>query len=807
MRTRFLFLDSSYEVVGREPVVVLWGIDEEGKRIVLLDRRFRPYFYALVRQGYEDKLEHIKREIKLISKAASPIISVEEARKKYFGRERSVLKITTVIPEYVREYREAVKKIDGVEDYLEADIRFAMRYIIDHHLYPFTWYEAEVAETNIAGFRVDKVYEVKGDIREEKSYETKLPELRIIAFDIEVYSERGSPNPARDPIIIIALMNDKGEIKTFLAEEEDGRYKDKKPIEEFISYIKNYDPDIIVGYNSNEFDWPYLVERAKMNNLRLDIGRRVGAEPTTSVHGHISIAGRLNVDLYNYAEEMHEIKVKTLEEVAEYLGVMKKSERILIDWWEIPKYWSDKAKRPKLIQYAVDDVKSTYGLAEKILPFAIQLSRTTGVPLDQVGAMSVGFRLEWYLIRAAYDLNELVPNRVQRREESYKGAIVLTPLRGVHENIAVLDFSSMYPNIMIKYNVGPDTIASADECKREDECYKAPEVGHRFRKEPPGFFKSVLTNLLTLRRKVREMMKNYPVDSPEYRLLDERQKALKILANAAYGYMGWTGARWYCRQCAEAVTAWGRNLILSAIEYARKLGLKVIYGDTDSLFVEYIPEKIKKLIDYVEKEMGFEIKIDKIYKRVFFTESKKRYAGLLEDGRIDIVGFEAVRGDWCELAKEVQSKVAEIILKTGETSKAINYVRDVVAKLSKGLIPLEKLIIWKTLSKKIEEYEAEAPHVTAAKRMIEQGYKVGPGDKIGYVVLKGAGKVSQRAYPYFMAKVDQIDVNYYIDHQVIPAALRILGYFGVTEKQLKAAATGQRSILDFFAMGRRGNKG
>jgi DNA polymerase I len=542
------------------------------------------------------------------------------------------------------------------------------------------------------------------------------------------------------------------------------------------------------------------MQRARHLGVRLDVTRRVGAEPATSVYGHVSVAGRLNVDLYDYAEEMHEIKVKTLEEVAEYLGVMRKDERVNIEWWEIPQYWDDPNKRRILIQYAIDDVRATYGIGEKILPFAIQLSNVTGVPLDQVGAMSVGFRLEWYLIREAFDMKELVPNRVERPEESYRGAIVLKPLKGIHENIAVLDFSSMYPNIMIKYNVGPDTIVDDPaECEKYGGCYIAPEVGHMFRKHPPGFFKNVLVNLLSLRRKIKEEMKKYPPDSPEYRLLDERQKAVKVLANASYGYMWWSGARWYCKRCAEAVTAWGRQLILTVVDYARKLGLKVVYGDTDSLFVQYDPEKVRKLIEFVEKELGFEIKIDKIYRRVFFTEAKKRYVGLLEDGRIDIVGFEAVRGDWCELAKEVQWKVAEIVLKTGDVEKAIEYVRNVIRDLKAGRIKLEKLIIWKTLSKRLEEYEHEAPHVVAAKRMIQAGYKVSPGDKIGYVIVKGVGRVSKRAYPYFMARIEDIDIDYYIDHQIIPAAMRILGYFGISERRLKAVTSGQKSIFDFLA--------
>jgi len=590
-------------------------------------------------------------------------------------------------------------------------------------------------------------------------------------------------------------MNDRGEVKIFQAKG----YDDREVLKSFVNYIQKYDPDIIVGYNSNRFDWPYLIERAKYLGVKLDVGRRKDSIPTTSAYGHISIVGRLNVDLYDFAEEIPEVKVKTLENVADYLGVMPKDKRVIIHWTEIPEYWDNPGKRPIFLKYAMQDAESTYGLAEKFLPFAMQLSSLTGLTLDQVGAASVGYRVEWFLMREAYKANELIPNRVERAYETYRGAIVLEPKRGIHENVAVLDFSSMYPNIMIKYNVGPDTYVKEYENIPDSECWIAPEVKHKFRKNPPGFFKRVLTMLITLRKEVRKLMKNYPPDSPEYRLYDERQKALKILANAMYGYMGWTGARWYCKPAAEAVTAWGRETIRKAIAIAKELGLEVIYGDTDSLFIKYDEAKIRKFIERIEKELGFEIKVDKIYKRVFFTEAKKRYCGLLTDGRIDIVGFEAIRGDWADIAKEVQEKVIEIVLKEGSVSKAVDYVRNIISMLKQGKIPIDKLIIWKTLTKRLEEYAVDAPHVVAAKRLIEAGGRVTVGEKIGYVIVKGSGKLSERAMPYFMVKPNSIDVDYYINRQIIPAALRILEYFGVTERTLKTVATGiQRTLFDFF---------
>ncbi|MEM0380621.1 MAG: DNA polymerase II [Desulfurococcaceae archaeon] len=792
MELEFYFLDNTYEVVGNEPVIIIWGITRDGRRIVLIDKKFRPYFYAIIDDNAD--VDEIARRVKQLTEPGSPIINVEIVYKKYFGRRVRALKITTVIPEYVRKYRDKVSKIPGVIDVVEADIRFSMRYIIDKDLKPCSWHVAEVREVpKKTNYRVDAMYEIIGSLR---SLEDTTPprDLRIIAFDIEVYSKSGSPKPNTDPVIVIGVMNNHGEIKQFTADDRD----DRKPILEFIEYIKKYDPDIIVGYNINGFDWPYLLERCGYLSITLDVSRRSGSQPQTSTYGHISIAGRLNVDLYNFAEEIVEVKMKSLDNIAEYLGVMKKSERVLIDYLDIPKYWDDPSLREKVLKYNRDDLVSTYGLAEKFLPFAIQLANITGLPLDQVGAASVGFRLEWYMMRQAYKFDELAPNRVERPAVSYRGAVVLKPFKGIHRNIAVLDFTSMYPNIMIKYNVGPDTIVKTNTCN-ENEYYVAPEVKHCFNKEPPGFFKKVLETLLKLRREVRENMKKYPVDSYEYRILDERQRALKILANATYGYMGWVHARWYCRECAEAVTAWGRQTIMTAIDYARKIGLKVIYGDTDSLFVEYVKDKIDELVKVIEEKLGFDIKVDKIYEKLFFTEVKKRYAGLDKEGRVDIVGFEAVRGDWAEIAKEVQEKVTEILLKKDSVYEAIEYVKNIISDIRNAKIPIDKLVIWKTLSKKLEEYSVDAPHVVAARKLIKAGVKISVNDKVGYVVLKGMGKISSRVEPHIFVKdFSKIDIDYYIDHQIIPAALRILSYFGVSEAQLKRTSTGGRSLLDYF---------
>ncbi|PLC68944.1 DNA polymerase [Vulcanisaeta sp. EB80] len=783
MELTFWLLDVTYGVVGNTPELRLFGITNNDKRVLVLDRSFRPYFYVLPSGDPSTVLANIKRKLE------GRVLGVELVKRRLFGGEVDAIKVTATIPEKVRELREIAAEIPGVKDVLEADIRFSQRYLLDMGVKPSNWVVVDQCEEVKGNYQVDLVCLAK--TRPRMIEEHKLPNFRIIALDIEVYNPRGMPNPDRDPIIIISTMTKEDGIKMFVADDSKN---DAKIIREFVDYLRKYDPDIIVGYNNNGFDWPYLVNRSSRVGVKLTISR-MGNPPEPSVYGHWSVIGRANVDLYNFIEEMGEIKVKSLDRAAEFLGVMRRDERVLIPGHRIYEYWDDKSKRDLLLRYARDDVVSTYGLAEKLLPFAIQLSSISGLPLDQVGASSVGARVEWMIFYEAVKRGELAPNREERPYETYKGAVVLEPRPGLHEDIAVIDFSSMYPSIMMKYNVSPDTLVIGD-C---NDCYVAPENNYRFRKTPEGLYPGLLRVLVESRRKVRELMKNYPENSPDWVLLNERQRALKVMANAMYGYCGWLGARWYRREVAEAVTAWGRNLLKTVIEKARSLGLPIIYGDTDSLFVKNIGDKVDALINYINNELGFDVKVDKVYRRVLFTEAKKRYVGLTIDCEVDIVGFEAVRGDWAEVAKDVQENVAEIVLKTGDVGKAVAYVKSIIDKLKAFQFDIDDVIIWKTLDKSLNEYKVLTPHVAAAKQLIEAGYKVGKGDMVGYVIVKGGGaKLAYKVKPYILIKdIREIDVDYYIEKQVIPAAMRILEVLGVKESQLMEGKAG-KSILDFF---------
>jgi len=792
MKITFWLLDINYKAGEKGAEVWLWGITNTGKRTLIIDRDFLAYFYVVVNEN-TDPLR-VAEEIE--SQQHSSIVKLEIVERKLFGKPVKAVRVYCKDPDIMSKCARALREIEGISECFEDDIRFSMRYLIDNNVVPSGWHEAEVVEEKpTEDVQVDNVYLARS--KPKFLEKNDLPQLRVLGFTTTYYSKEGSPKPDRNPIIAISTATNRGETEQFCA----GNDKDDKPLlEAFVAYVRTYNPDVVVGYGVNGGDWPYLLERCRQLGLHLYVDR-TKTEPHTSTYGHVSITGRANVDLSDYVEEFPEVKVKTLENLADYLGIMKTEDRRLIEDVEVADYWDDKAKREALKQFSLESARCVMGVAEAVLDFAVQLSNLVSLPLDHVGTAAAGFRVEWFLIKRTREIGELVPKRIEQPYRPYPGAIVLEPKPGLHEDVVALDFKSMYPNIMINHNLSPDTYVSPKEPEPKEGVYETPEVNHKFRKEPPGFYKQTLSNLIDVRNKVRSKMKTIDPKTVEYRVLDARQKAVKIITNAMYGYAGWTGARWYMKPVAEAAAAWGRYTILNTIKTAEKEGLQVVYGDTDSIFAKNEPGKIDKLLVETRDKLGLEISRDKVYVRIFFTEAKKRYAGLLPDGQLDIVGLEVMRGDWAVVAKKVQEKVLEIVLKEQSPAKAARFVQQFIYELRQKRVAYRDLVIWKTLAKPPEEYEVKAAHVEAAKMLKEKGWELAVGDKVGYVVVTGSGRLYERVKPYMFATYDEVDIEYYVSKQVVPAAARILASFNITEEQLLASKMGEienRKLTDFF---------
>jgi len=775
----FWLLDLNHEAHEGRSAIWLWGVTHDDKRVLVIDANFQAYFYLLPKrdQNIDQLKERIEKE--------KPHPSVDGAvieQKKRLGKERQVLRVFCRDPETLEKCaRECVKQL-GVETSFEEKLRYSIKYQIEFEIRPCQWYKVEGTQSSIdpEKHHVDKVFvtsEHPTPIPKENA-----PKLRLLSFSILAFSPTGSPSPSRDPVRLVAWKTKENKADTIRSEKN----SDDELIEGFSKIQQESDPDVVFSFGGNTFDWPYLIKRANKTKAKLSVGRDDGPA-RQSLYGHFSLTGRANVDLLDFSQDLYDVKIKTVENVARYLGV--EASTPAIDETEYYDRWTHQ-DRSGLVEQMKAQATSIFNVGEDALDYALQLSNLSALPPDQVLAAAVGFRVDNYMMLEAHKLGELIPGREELNIIPYKGAIVLEPSVGLHDNVAVLDFSAMYPSLIVKYNISPDTLVN----QGSDGVFEVPEVGHHFRKNPPGFYKIVLSQLIASRQAAKREAAKRPRGTPEHKILKAREKATKVITNATYGYAGWAGSRWYSREVAESAAALGRDTINKSIDIAKNLGLKVLYGDTDSLFVEYEEKLVNQFIKEIDKNLGLEINLGQLYKRILFTEAKKKYAGLLDDGELDVVGMEAIRGDWSNLARNVQNEVLKLVLQDGNPARARSYVTSLIKDLESAKVPKSSLVIWKTLTKRPDEYEVNAPHVEVARKMAKEGWPVTVGDKVGFIITKKPGKLYQKAEPHFKVSLDQVDYEYYVHNQIIPAATRVLEVFGIAEKDLLSVDRGQVSL-------------
>jgi DNA polymerase, archaea type len=640
LKLKFWLLDLNPKIDDAQTEVQLWGIDEAGNRVLVIDRGFVAYFYAMLTGNFEAAgvAEKIKETF------GTSIVKAEPVQRRYFGNPVEAIEIYCSNTKQVPTIAKAVRKLEGVQDCLEDDIRVPTRYLNDNNIVPCSWLEAEVQEETNHKVRANKVYVATSPPKQLESF--NKPALRVLGFSMISYNREGSPKPDRNPVIIISTVANNGHEHQFTAKVND----DKQVIQQFIEYMRGFDPDVLVSYGGNTTDWNYLIKRSKRLERTFDVDR-ANKEPHTSVYGHISFTGLANVDLEDFMDVFPEVKVRTLWNLAQYLGI-KTGDQQPVEDVDFAKYWDDPQKREVLKQFSLNNARRVQACSELVLDFGIEFSSLTIMPLDYVMTAATGFRTESFLIRLVHKIGELIPKRFEQPYIPYAGGLVLTPKSGLHENIAVLDFKSMYPNIMITYNLSPDTYVAANEPEPEGGVNVAPEVNYKFRKNPPGFYKEALEYLIAERGKIRKQMKTLNLKSAEYQVLDARQKATKIVTNAAYGYAGWIGARWYIKPVAEAASAWGRHIILTASQMAESKGLGVVYGDTDSLFLNNQPESIRELQIEIRNRWGLEVEVGEVYTRLFFTEAKKNAT---RDAARWFLGYCGLRGYSWGLGKRSQN--------------------------------------------------------------------------------------------------------------------------------------------------------
>ena len=800
-----LLLDNDYVEEETRPYIRL-SLKSKGETIIALDPNFEPYLYVAA--------DEPERAAKMISKLQVQDLkpkSVKLVDRTFLGRKLKAIKVSFYRPGDMPALRHEVRELPGVKEIYEFDIPPARRYLIDRGLTP-------MAGVKISGKTIEQEG-MKAVLLDAPPVPAKVPEqgLNIMSFDIEVYNPAGAPRPEKDSILMISLADNRGLKKVITWKDFKAGLNyvevvanERAMLERFVELVKEREIDILLGYNTDLFDFPYVRERAKQLKVKLKLGRD-GSEVIARKRRFATAArirGRVHIDVYTMVNFLATIGVirlihYTLEDVYKHLTGKEKLE---FEFTEISDAWNrggEKAK--KFLQYSMSDAQATLEIGLELLPLFFELTRIVRQSPFDVTRMTPGQLVEWLLIAEAHRTSELVPARpvgeefLERFEETYVGAYVMEPVKGLHEDLVVFDFRSLYPSIVVTHNIDPSALNC--KCCKPSEAVTVPELGYRFCTKRRGFIPTTLERVIQERVKLKQKMKKHKKGSKEYRSLDAQQWALKIIANSFYGMLGYARARWYFKQCAESVTSFGRHYIRSTIKMAKDFGFDVIYSDTDSLFCKLNGKKredVMKFLKHVNESLPgiMELELEGFYGRGVFV-TKKRYAMIDEDDRIVVKGLEFVRRDWAALAKKTQEAVLEAVLRDGSPEKAAQIVRRTTKDIVKGLVSLEDLIIYTQLTMPLEKYRAVGPHVVAARKLRAKGREVEPGMIIAYIEAKGTGSISDRAVPVEDFKGMEYDADYYVEHQVLPAVMRIMEVLGYREDDLRYEKAKQVKLAEF----------
>jgi len=812
MDIEFFPLDIAYKIEDSLPVIYLFGRTRQGQQVCVLDDSFRPYFWVVPKPG-TDLAMRLKPLFVEKNNERYEIIKVEETRKKFDEKERVVFKVFVNLPKGVPAIKDIIKEWDDVESVNEYDILFVRRYLIDKQLTPLALVKA-------SGVPVQKKLRVPAFKAEsiEQANDNILDSPRVLAVDIETYNPGGKiATPSKDPIIMLAVYGDNFQkVLTWKKFKTDANYvevvnSEADLLERFKDILDEFRPDFVTGYFSDGFDFPFIAARAKKYKVKMDLGldyselRVSGRNIVTA-----ETRGFPHVDILRFIKravrKTLETDVYTLDAVAsEILGEKK----LDVDMDGFAAAWDNAHDSlSDFCKYNLHDARLTFRLFNSLWPNIIELVKVVGLPVFDVSRMSFSQLVEWYILKKAKELNVIAPNRPSFNEQkarsmrSIKGAFVFQPTPGLYNNLVVCDYRSLYPTIIASHNISPGTL----KCSCCEGTKVVPFEGKElwFCQKRKGIISSVIEELITRRARIKEMLKK-GFDA----LLYARSWALKDMANSMYGYLGFSAARWYCHDCAEATTAYARHYIKSVIDKAESSGFRVLYGDTDSVFLLLNQKSVddaKKFVESINLDLPglMELEFEGFFPSGIFVATKssgsgakKKYALIDKKDNIKIVGFETVRRNWSPIAKDVQKNVLNIVLKDNDAQKAADYVRSVVRDIREHAVPLDKMVIHTVLSKDLDEYESIGPHVAVAQKLKSRGFDIGPGSRIEFVVVKGRGLVRDKVKLPSESSPDDYDSEYYVEHQILPGVERIFSALGFSADDL-AGQTSQSTLGSFY---------
>ena len=689
----------------------------------------------------------------------------------------------------------------------ESKIKYYQCYIYDRQLLPGMIYEVKDGnlvpkELEEAAENLNKIKSLFKDCTEEeqefvemwaKLLEYPAPKFRRAAIDIEVYAPVSTRMPdAREaacPVIAVSVYSSDDEKKVLLLKREGVREGNKHlPADVTVDYCETeeellrktfdvlWDYPFILTFNGDDFDLRYLTHRAmNLGFNRSEVPIEVGKRVCLLKYGvHIDLYKfffNRSVQIYAYGNRYRDV---TLDDVGNAL--------IGVEKIRLEKAFGD-LSYSELAAYCLRDSEIAYKLTsfddESAMKLILVLARIASMPMEDVSRQGVSRWIRNFMHREHRKRNMLIPNAEDIltkkgktattaiiKGKKYKGAIVVEPTPGVHFNVAVMDFPSLYPSIIKVWNLGYQSILCQHQhCK----CHTVPDTPHWVCTEKRALESLLIGSLRDLRVKWYKQRAKDNTLTPELRSwYNITQGALKVILNASYGVFGATSFDLYCPPVAEATAAIGRYSITQILNHAESLGIQVLYGDTDSLFLKNPSrEQIDELVHYTEQELNMGIDVDKIYRYAVFSSRKKNYLGVLEDGTVDVKGLTGKKKHVPVFIKQAFNKMKDTLARVktpADFEKARKEIAEIIRERYSRLkrrewADISELAFHVVLGDELERYTKTTPqHVKAARILQQSGKELRAGDLISFVKVIRPPHVK----PVELTARNEVDVDKYI---------------------------------------------
>lgn len=613
-----------------------------------------------------------------------------------------------------------------------------------------------------------------------------IPQIRRLSLDIEVESEQGrlpDPKAAKGAVtavgmkgtggfdrILVLRRSDAEEGTNELGSDVDVSFYDseKEMLQDAFDAVRSF--PFVITYNGDEFDLPYLYYRAR------GLGIREEDIPFYMMRTSATVREGVHLDLYrtvsNRSFQIYAFSMAytsfSLDSVSEaLLGKKKISYGINFD--QMTLY--------QTANYCYHDALLTYELTsfngDLLMNLLVIISRIGRMPIDDIARVGVSQWIRSLLYYEHRSRNCLIPRRddLERRSQQvmsdaviknkkYRGGLVVDPRAGIHFNVVVMDFASLYPSIIKVRNLSYETVRCPHpECRKN----AIPQTNHWVCSKRNGLTSMIIGSLRDLRvNYYKSLSRKETLTDAQRQQYTVVSQALKVILNASYGVMGADTFPLYFLPAAEATTAVGRHTIMESIKRCSEAGIEVLYGDTDSLFIkDPTDEQIRLVMDQAKKFHGVDLEVDKVYRYCVLSNRKKNYFGVTKSGKVDVKGLTGKKSNTPPFVKHLFGDIATILSQIRtleEFEKAKFSISEKISEYSQRLedrkIPVSDLAFTTVLSKAPSEYTKVIPqHIRAARQL--GPVNLAKGDRISYVKTIGSMGVK----PVQKASKDGSDID------------------------------------------------